>query len=103
MNPKPMPVAIEKVRGMAMAVITAGATSVISSQSISERPRTIKQATNNSAGAVANAGTVPASGDKNRHARNNRAMASCQDEAKEAGLGLWADDDPMAPWDWRRK
>jgi endonuclease YncB( thermonuclease family) len=38
-----------------------------------------------------------------RYAKNNRAMASCQDEAKEAGLGLWADDDPMPPWKWRRR
>jgi endonuclease YncB( thermonuclease family) len=38
-----------------------------------------------------------------RYAKNNRAMASCQDEAKEAGLGLWADDDPMRPWEWRRR
>jgi endonuclease YncB( thermonuclease family) len=37
-----------------------------------------------------------------RYAKNNRAMASCQDDAKEAGLGLWADDDPMPPWEWRR-
>ena len=36
-----------------------------------------------------------------RYAKNNRAMASCQREAKEAGLGLWADDDPMPPWEWR--
>ena len=38
-----------------------------------------------------------------RYAKNNRAMASCQGEAKEAGLGLWADDDPMPPWEWRRR
>ena len=38
-----------------------------------------------------------------RYAKNNRAMASCQDEAKEAGLGLWADDDPTPPWEWRRR
>ena len=38
-----------------------------------------------------------------RYARNNRAMASCQDEAREADLGLWADDDPMPPWEWRRR
>ena len=38
-----------------------------------------------------------------RYAKNNRAMASCQDEAKEARLGLWADDDPMRPWEWRRR
>ena len=36
-----------------------------------------------------------------RYAKNNRAMASCQDKAKDAGLGLWADDDPMPPWAWR--
>ena len=38
-----------------------------------------------------------------RYAKNNSAMASCQDEAKEAGLGLWADEDPMPPWEWRRR
>ena len=38
-----------------------------------------------------------------RYAKNNRAMASCQDEAKDAGLGLWTDDDPMPPWEWRRR
>ena len=38
-----------------------------------------------------------------RYAKNNRAMASCQDDAKEAGLGLWADGDPMPPWEWRRR
>ena len=38
-----------------------------------------------------------------RYAKNDRAMASCQDDAKEAGLGLWADDDPMPPWEWRRR
>ena len=36
-----------------------------------------------------------------RYAKGNRAMASCQREAKEAGLGLWADDDPMPPWESR--
>jgi endonuclease YncB( thermonuclease family) len=38
-----------------------------------------------------------------RSAKNNRAMASCQDEAKETGLGSWADDDAMPPWVWRRR
>lgn len=37
------------------------------------------------------------------YAKNSRAMASCQGEAKEAGLALWADDDPMPPWEWRRR
>ena len=38
-----------------------------------------------------------------RYAKNNRAMADCQDEATESSLGLWAGDDPVAPWEWRRK
>lgn len=38
-----------------------------------------------------------------RYAKNDWAMASCQGEAKEAGSGLWADDDPMPPWVWRRR
>ena len=38
-----------------------------------------------------------------RYAKGNRAMASCQREAKEAELGLWADDDPMPPWEWRKR
>ena len=38
-----------------------------------------------------------------RYARSDRDLADCQDEAKEAGLGLWALDSPVAPWDWRRK
>ena len=38
-----------------------------------------------------------------RYAKNNRAMANCQDEAREAGLGLWADINPMPPWEWRRR
>lgn len=37
-----------------------------------------------------------------RYAKNDRAMASCQDDAREAGLGLWADDDPTPPWEWRK-
>ena len=48
-----MPVAIEKVSGIASAVTTAGAYSVTSSQSSSAKPRAIMQATNSSAGAVA--------------------------------------------------
>ena len=38
-----------------------------------------------------------------RYAKNDWAMASCQGEAKEAGSGLWADDDPIPPWEWRRR
>ena len=36
-----------------------------------------------------------------RYAPDNQILNDCQDKAKEAGLRLWADDDPMAPWEWR--
>jgi endonuclease YncB( thermonuclease family) len=38
-----------------------------------------------------------------RYAKFDSGLRKCQAEAKEAKLGLWADDDPMAPWDWRRR
>ena len=38
-----------------------------------------------------------------RYARSDLALANCQDKAEEAGLGLWADSDPIAPWEWRRR
>ena len=38
-----------------------------------------------------------------RYAPDNQILNDCQDKAKEAGLRLWADDDPMAPWEWRRR
>jgi endonuclease YncB( thermonuclease family) len=38
-----------------------------------------------------------------RYAKNNRAMANCEVKAKDAGLGLWASENPIAPWDWRRQ
>ena len=38
-----------------------------------------------------------------RYAKGNRALSKCQAEAKKAALGLWADDDPMPPWEWRRR
>ena len=37
-----------------------------------------------------------------RYARFASGLRKCQAEAKEAALGLWADDDPMPPWEWRR-
>ena len=64
MNPKPIPVAMDNVNGIAKAVTTAGAYSVTSSQSISAKPLAIMQATKRSAGAVAYAGIVVASGDR---------------------------------------
>jgi hypothetical protein len=45
MNPSPIPVAIEYVSGIATAVTTAGAYSVMSSQLISANPCVITQAT----------------------------------------------------------
>ena len=38
-----------------------------------------------------------------RYAKFDSGLRECQRTAKEEGLGLWADDDPMAPWDWRRR
>lgn len=31
------------------------------------------------------------------------AIASEQEAARAAGVGLWRDPDPMPPWDWRRR
>lgn len=33
----------------------------------------------------------------------DKTLYRLQDEARAAGLGLWADRDPVAPWDWRRR
>ena len=38
-----------------------------------------------------------------RYAKFDSGLRKCQAEAKEAELGLWADDDPMPPWEWRRR
>ena len=38
-----------------------------------------------------------------RYAKSDLALANCQDKAEEAGLGLWADSDRVAPWEWRRR
>jgi len=27
----------------------------------------------------------------------------CQKDAQKSKRGLWADEDPVAPWDWRRR
>ena len=53
MKPRPMPSAIENDSGIAIAVTTAGALSVMSFQSISARLRAMRQATNNNAAEVA--------------------------------------------------
>ena len=33
--------------------------------------------------------------------REREAYAQAEEEAQEAHRGLWADDDPISPWDWR--
>ncbi|WP_415258249.1 thermonuclease family protein [Thauera phenylacetica] len=37
-----------------------------------------------------------------RYAKD-RTLYRVQDEARSAGRGLWADRDPMAPWEWRKR
>ena len=75
-NPRPIPVAIENVSGIESAVITAGAYSVMSSQSTSASPRAIRHATNIIAGAVANPGMDVAIGAKNNARRNKIATTT---------------------------
>ena len=38
-----------------------------------------------------------------RYARFDSDLEDCQESAQEARLGLWANDDPVAPWVWRRR
>ena len=38
-----------------------------------------------------------------RYAPDNQLLEGCQREAREAPKGLWEDDDPMPPWEWRRR
>ena len=35
--------------------------------------------------------------------QTDQAIAPLQQAAQAAGLGLWADAQPVAPWDWRRR
>ena len=37
-----------------------------------------------------------------RYAPDNQLLENCQKEASEAPKGLWVDEDPMPPWEWRR-
>ena len=37
-----------------------------------------------------------------RYAKD-KTLYRLQDEARSSGRGLWADRNPMAPWDWRRR
>jgi endonuclease YncB( thermonuclease family) len=34
---------------------------------------------------------------------NDTLYATLEDQARNAKIGLWADKDPVAPWDWRKK
>ena len=38
-----------------------------------------------------------------RYAKSASSLRKCQATAKKESLGFWADDDPMPPWDWRRR
>ncbi len=37
------------------------------------------------------------------YARFNTDLQDCEAEAQAGGVGLWADEGPVAPWDWRRQ
>ena len=38
-----------------------------------------------------------------RYAPNSELLEGCQEEAQGAPKGLWKSDDPMPPWEWRRR
>lgn len=38
-----------------------------------------------------------------RYCRNCEAWQALQDAARRSGRGLWADPDPVSPWEWRRQ
>ena len=38
-----------------------------------------------------------------RYAPDSQILNNCQIEAQQAPKGLWEDEDPMPPWQWRRK
>ena len=38
-----------------------------------------------------------------RYAPNSELLEGCQEEAQDAPKGLWKSDDPMPPWEWRRR
>ena len=38
-----------------------------------------------------------------RYARFVSDQEDCQESAQKVGLGLWAYEDPVAPWVWRRR
>ena len=38
-----------------------------------------------------------------RYAPDNELLESCHKEAQDAPNGLWADENPMPPWKWRKR
>ena len=38
-----------------------------------------------------------------RYARFDSDLEDCQESAQGARLGLWADDEPIVPGEWRRR
>ena len=38
-----------------------------------------------------------------RYAPDSQMLDECQVEAQQAPKGLWGDEDPMPPWEWRRR
>jgi endonuclease YncB( thermonuclease family) len=38
-----------------------------------------------------------------RYAKKASDYKQCQEDAQKNKRGLWAEDDPVAPWDWRRR
>ena len=38
-----------------------------------------------------------------RYAPDSKALKDCQEEAESAPTGLWEDESPLPPWEWRRK
>ena len=38
-----------------------------------------------------------------RYAPDSGLLEGCQEEAQDASKGLWASNDPMPPWKWRRR
>ena len=38
-----------------------------------------------------------------RYAPDSQILKNCEVEARQAPKGLWEDEDPVAPWDWRRR
>ena len=38
-----------------------------------------------------------------RHAQYERPLEAAEKQARREGLGLWADSNPIPPWEWRRR